>query len=138
MKRCNSCKEIKEQTEFHKCSSVADGLQHQCKSCRKSYQSAYRKTEKGRARDARYNSSLKARENYKKYKDKHPKIKTAHQVIKNEIRSGRLLKQSCESCGAKVAQCHHDNYDNPLDIRWLCDSCHRVWHKENGLGLNAE
>jgi hypothetical protein len=35
MKRCTKCREAKETTQFSKCSSNTDGLQHNCKSCNK-------------------------------------------------------------------------------------------------------
>jgi hypothetical protein len=35
MKRCTKCRESKETTQFSKCSSNTDGLQHNCKSCNK-------------------------------------------------------------------------------------------------------
>ena len=44
----------------------------------------------------------------------------------------------CESCsnrGTVVA--HHDDYSKQLDIRWLCNSCHRLWHVKNGEGING-
>lgn len=41
--------------------------------------------------------------------------------------------QPCERCGAERADRHHDDYDKPLDIRWLCRTCHIQHHAELGL-----
>ena len=40
--------------------------------------------------------------------------------------------QPCEQCGAQPADRHHDDYDRPLDIRWLCRPCHIKHHAELG------
>lgn len=46
-------------------------------------------------------------------------------------RSGKIVPRPCELCGEKKAQAHHDDYNKPLDVRWLCDKCHRLWHRTN-------
>jgi ribosomal protein S27AE len=48
-----------------------------------------------------------------------------------EIAAGRLLKKPCERCGAIEVESHHDDYDKPFDVRWLCRPCHKKHHKEN-------
>jgi hypothetical protein len=138
MKVCGKCKELLNDTEFHKCRLIADGLQIQCKKCRAEYQRSYRKTNAGKERDKKWNSSDGARLTYIRYKESHPIVKAAHQAIKNEIRSGRMSRGKCVACGdPNKAQAHHDNYAFPLVVRWLCPSCHSKWHKENGEGKNA-
>jgi len=44
------------------------------------------------------------------------------------IRSGLLVRQSCERCSAHPAHAHHDDYGKPLDVRWLCRPCHTAHH----------
>jgi transposase-like protein len=35
----------------------------------------------------------------------------------------------CETCRAKNnIHAHHDDYTKPLDVRWLCASCHKRHH----------
>ena len=43
------------------------------------------------------------------------------------IRSGLIARQPCEVCSAPP-DAHHSDYNNPLDIRWLCRSHHRSMH----------
>lgn len=38
------------------------------------------------------------------------------------------VSQLCERCGVLRADRHHDDYDKPLEIRWLCRRCHRRHH----------
>ena len=58
-KICNKCKICKPYTEFHKQMNTKDGYTGSCKPCRKLQQQIYRKTEKGKAKDKRYNDSNK-------------------------------------------------------------------------------
>lgn len=79
----------------------------------------------------------------KRYRQKHPEVgfrgamtmwknnptrRNARQVVFHALRSGVLTKPNrCESCGKEgcAIQAHHKSYDDPLDISWLCISCHR-------------
>ena len=56
------------------------------------------------------------------------------------ILKGELIKTDCEECTFPVSadkgkkawiEAHHDDYSKPLDVRWLCFTCHREWHKHN-------
>lgn len=43
-------------------------------------------------------------------------------------RRGKLKPQCCEKCGEGVVQMHHEDYTQPLNVRWLCAPCHRAHH----------
>lgn len=47
------------------------------------------------------------------------------------IKTGEIVPRSCEVCGATKAQAHHDDYNKPLEVRWLCREHHEEWHKHN-------
>jgi len=35
----------------------------------------------------------------------------------------------CEICKfPKQVVGHHENYDKPLEVRWICHSCHKLTH----------
>lgn len=60
-------------------------------------------------------------------------------VYEGAIRKGILTPQPCEICGANPTFTdgrrgvvgHHDDYNQPLRVRWLCQSCHHEWHIHN-------
>lgn len=57
-----------------------------------------------------------------------PYLDEVHYVV-NQARSlGWLTAQPCEVCGAPKAEAHHDDYDQPFLIRWLCRLHHRRHH----------
>ncbi len=54
-----------------------------------------------------------------------------HARVAEAIKRGLLIRPDlCEQCGrkSKRIRAHHDDYDKPLDVRWLCDSCHAKEH----------
>ena len=42
---------------------------------------------------------------------------------------GHLTPTPCWVCDAPDVQMHHPDYDNPRDVRWLCERCHRQLHQ---------
>lgn len=52
----------------------------------------------------------------------------AHLAVQQALAAGRLHKQPCEVCGAASVDAHHDRYDRPLDVRWLCRRHHVMLH----------
>lgn len=63
----------------------------------------------------------------------------AHNLVEQAVEDGVLVPQPCESCGAngtmadgrREVQAHHDDYNKPLNVRWLCQRCHHEWHRHN-------
>ena len=47
------------------------------------------------------------------------------------IRSGKLKRLPCERCGTtKKVHAHHEDYNEPLDVMWLCSLHHIERHRE--------
>ena len=63
------------------------------------------------------------------YRENPLKVK-ARRAVGTEIRAGRMKKQPCEDCGKAKAEAHHDDYEKPLDVRWLCRGCHSKRHPQ--------
>jgi len=63
----------------------------------------------------------------------------AHNFVETAIQQGVLIPQPCEICGAngnmkdgrREVQGHHDDYNKPLTVRWLCQKHHHEWHRDN-------
>lgn len=45
------------------------------------------------------------------------------------ISNGTVVKLPCEVCGATKVEAHHDDYNKPLDVKWLCRKHHVELHK---------
>ncbi len=52
----------------------------------------------------------------------------ARAAARHAAQSGKLAKAPCEVCGASKVEAHHDDYSQPLNVRWLCRTHHREHH----------
>ena len=52
----------------------------------------------------------------------------AHAAVHKALRDGTLKRGKCEECGSLRVEAHHDDYDRPLDVRWLCRRHHVEHH----------
>ena len=60
------------------------------------------------------------------------KAKNAQSLLRYHVQAGHITRPTaCEECGATniAIEGAHFNYDEPLRVRWLCRSCHRVWDR---------
>jgi len=68
-------------------------------------------------------------------------FKLAQVKVKTAVDSGKLVKpDNCEECGKpqKNLHGHHEDYEKPLEVIWLCPICHRAKHKRvSRLSLSA-
>lgn len=53
----------------------------------------------------------------------------ARNAIKHLCRTGKIQRGQCEVCRAPNAHAHHEDYSRPLDVRWLCSTCHGREHR---------
>lgn len=66
-----------------------------------------------------------------------PERRRAAVLTASAMFKGHLVPQPCEVCGHPRTIAHHDDYAKPLDVRWLCGSCHKRHHVATGPGKNA-
>jgi len=156
MKKCKGCGVEKERSEFYKHKHMKDGLLSKCKECskkasvewvKKNRQHRLEYMQEHRRKNA---DAIKAYESSPAYKASHKKAtkkyergnrhkQKAHRLVRIAIAEGRLSKPSaCSKCPAtENIHGHHDDYSKPLEVRWLCDKCHRKHHVEHRASIRA-
>lgn len=99
-----------------------------CNDCHNAYLKKWRNTPGGREGTNRSAAKQRAahRANRKHY------LRSVWSFHTN-LKSGKIKKQdSCSICHSKTrVEGHHDDYNRPLCVRWLCKKCHTDWHKHN-------
>lgn len=69
-----------------------------------------------------------------------PEIKSASNFIYRNTKTGKINRpDTCSVCGEKrriVA--HHEDYNFPFEIDWVCDPCHKRIHKEKRRKENEQ
>lgn len=83
-----------------------------------------------RRKACRHANPEKYRLSLRRYHENHPERHAARRAVDSAIASGRLQSQPCERCNASKTQAHHDDYSEPLKVRWLCRPCHDAVHRE--------
>lgn len=132
-KKCSRCKEFRPYDRFYKNKARYDGHQNHCKDC-------WRILE--RERRERYPKAYK--EKAKRYYEKHKKKQipegmtswrkenkhktSTHTLVRKAIKDGVLVKELC-FCGEK-SEAHHEDYNKPLDVIWLCRRHHKRLHAD--------
>ena len=56
----------------------------------------------------------------------------AHAAVASALQHGTLIAQPCELCSKEPAEAHHDDYTEPLSVRWLCSRHHAHMHRKGG------
>jgi len=66
---------------------------------------------------------------YKKIqKKRYPERIKAREKVARAVKTGKIKKEPCRICGDKNTQAHHEDYEKPLEIIWLCRDHHREMH----------
>jgi hypothetical protein len=135
-KECFKCKAVKPFEDFYKHPRMPDGHVNKCKECNKKdvTNNRNKNLEKIRAYDrARGKNSDRIKavtEIARAWRAEDLRRGAAHSSVARAIRNGTLVRQPCCWCGEAKSVAHHEDYDKPLDVKWLCQSCHKKRHKE--------
>lgn len=152
MKVCKSCKVVKKISEFYVDSRMKDGHLNQCKDCVKNRIKKHRCLNIDQIREyekkrGNLQHRVDARREYRQtdagkaarrtatatYNKRHPMRYAARVITRKSVRDGKLVKlEKCSECeSTNKIEGHHDDYTKPLEVRWLCEACHKQWHKVN-------
>ena len=135
-KECFKCKTIKLLEEFYKHPNMPDGHVNKCKECNKNDVTTNRNKniEKYRSYDrerGKIPERIKATaEISRSWRAEDKRRSVAHNAVARAIRNGSLFRQPCVRCGEEKSLAHHEDYDKPLEVMWLCQPCHKQRHKE--------
>jgi hypothetical protein len=155
MKCCTKCGLTKPFTEFYRHKGTLDGFNSWCKECNKAsahdserrakaenpaaWRAAKRERQNRPARKAHVREyyaqpHVKERENQRRAawradpanKDKYE----ARTILNNALKLGKIHKRPCEECSStEWVDGHHEDYSRPLEVTWLCRSCHGKRHR---------
>jgi len=84
--------------------------------------------ERGSRRDGLLHVRFTAQHNWR---SRNPEKRSAHLAVQKAMRTGALNRQPCAVCGTmKNVDAHHEDYSQPLKVRWLCRRHHKQRHKQ--------
>lgn len=61
---------------------------------------------------------------------KYPEKYQAQRAAQKAIRNGLLIRENCEICNKSNTHAHHEDYSKPLEVKWLCPTCHSNLHNK--------
>lgn len=122
--KCSHCKGMFDKLEVVKYSKNSKGVQYyMCNECNTERAKKYRNTKIGRS-----NINKAVRKSIMKNRDK----QNARQNLNYHLKVGHIIKPyECEKCTIKnKLEAHHEDYNKPLNVIWLCKKCHSLIERE--------
>lgn len=92
-----------------RCGKVCDTVGRYCRSCRAAYMREWRRT-----------AAVPEEERVKQ------RCRATTHVL---VARGVITKEPCEVCTDPKVEAHHDDYEKPEQVKWLCAHHHRMLHK---------
>lgn len=145
-KVCLICKEQKPASQFYKQKRGSGGIHQYCSRCFNRYTEERRRLPERKQKRRAYIQSKSAgdavrarnRRSAKAARERYPEKQAARKAVRRALDLGTLtIPAACEVCravpspdrrGGRTLHAHHDDYEQPLSVRWLCRACHVVAH----------
>lgn len=129
-KQCFKCAGLLPLSEFYPHPRMADGHLNKCKHCTKKDVRGNRaaRGEQYREYDRARNHIPHRHADIVRNARKDPVKYRARKAVDNALRRGKLTKKPCDVCGNPKVDAHHEDYNKPLEVRWLCRKHHVLAH----------
>lgn len=152
-KLCTKCQVVKpvNQKHYYRNKQTKSGFASYCKVCMKflikKYYAAYperanNSSKRWRDNNLGYyqkyykNNALKRALNTRRYRVKNIEKAKARDKINTLIKLKKIIKESCQylngQCRGRL-EAHHENYNNPLNVKWFCSKHHALADKVGRL-----
>lgn len=144
MKTCPGCGILKEESQYRLFKKYDKYVRRsRCLECESSYYRSREYREKANEKNSRYRAEGRVRHrdsaHFRLRQERYPEKSRASQLVNQAIKKGELIRPlSCDQCGVipqsmrggrSGIQAHHEDYSRPLDVMWLCHSCHISVHR---------
>ena len=145
MKQCTKCLITKPLDLFRVNEKMNDGRSSWCKPCQNKSSEESKKSDmdvyraKARAKYERLKLAINEKRRAK-YVEKNgakdlltpDEVKVrinARKKARRAVATGLLVKTPCHVCGSEKSEIHHSDYDQPLNVVWLCRKHHCEAHE---------
>jgi len=128
-KMCHNCGRLLPLEAYGRSARSYDGRANKCNDCIRAQRESPEHKERTRLYDE-WRRGLDHRkadliEQQRRRRERLPERKRARDLV-----ARHLTPEPCVICGAAKAEGHHEDYDKPLDVVWLCRRHHREYHQE--------
>jgi hypothetical protein len=122
LKTCRDCKRELPIEEFYKHPMMGDGHLNKCADC------VRLRVKKHRERNL---EKIRAYDRARGYRPSAAEKIVARNAVNHALARGEIEVKPCERCGFGIGvQAHHEDYNKPLEVVWLCRPCHGQRHRE--------
>lgn len=131
--QCIKCDTTKPVSEFYKSMLRVKRNVGECRDCTISRVQANNKKPHRLAYFTTDEFKRKTIKKFHKYNKMYPNRRRVREEVINAVKRGELVRPAkCEQCdSSENIEAHHDDYNKPLSVRWLCSKCHGFWHRHN-------